>query len=102
MKCKLELCKEVENFNWVNLEINTNDDSLNNTKDKVIHGYYPSSSKVKKDWSQLDKEIDEQEKEDATKDGKVLDYSENPDGTFEANGITYKYKYSKSSNKYRR
>lgn len=31
-------------------------------------------------------------KEDATKDGKLLDYSENPDGTFEADGITYKYK----------
>lgn len=69
MKCKLELVKEVENFNWVNLEVNNNDDSLNNPKDKVVHGYYPSSSKVKKDWSQLDKEIDEQEKEDATKDG---------------------------------
>lgn len=69
MKCKLELHKEVENFNWVNLEVNKNDDSLNNPKDKVVHGYYPSSSKVKKDWSQLDKEIDEQEKEDASKDG---------------------------------
>ena len=69
MKCKLELKKEVENFNWVNLEVNPNDDSLNNPKDKVIHGYYPSSSKVKKDWSQLDKEFDEQEKEDALKDG---------------------------------
>ena len=69
MKCKLELKKEVENFNLVNLEINQNDDSLNNPKDKVVHGYYPSSSKVKKDWSQLDKEIDEQEKEDALKDG---------------------------------
>ena len=52
MKCKVELKKEVENFNWVNLEINQNDDSLNNPKDKVVHGYYPSSSKVKKDWSQ--------------------------------------------------
>ena len=31
-------------------------------------------------------------KEDAIKDGKLLDYSENPDGTFEADGITYKYK----------
>ena len=31
-------------------------------------------------------------KEDAAKDGKLLDYSENPDGTFEADGITYKYK----------
>ena len=69
MKCKLELQKEVENFNWVNLEVNKDDNSLNNPKDKVIHGYYPSSSKVKKDWSQLDKEIDEQEKEDASKDG---------------------------------
>lgn len=69
MKCKLELHKEVENFNWVNLEVNKDDDSLNNPKDKVVHGYYPSSSKVKKDWSQLDKEIDEQEKEDASKDG---------------------------------
>ena len=69
MKCKLELKKEVENFNWVNLEVNPSDDSLNNPKDKVIHGYYPSSSKVKKDWSQLDKEFDEQEKEDALKDG---------------------------------
>ena len=69
MKCKLELKKEVENFNWVNLEVNKDDNSLNNPKDKVVHGYYPSSSKVKKDWSQLDKEIDEQEKEDATKDG---------------------------------
>lgn len=69
MKCKLELHKEVENFNWVNLEVNKNDDSLNNPKDKVVHGYYPSSSKVKKDWSLLDKEIDEQEKEDASKDG---------------------------------
>ena len=69
MKCKLELQKEVENFNWVNLEVNKDDNSLNNPKDKVVHGYYPSSSKVKKDWSQLDKEIDEQEKEDATKDG---------------------------------
>ena len=69
MKCKLELKKEVENFNWVNLETNLNDDSLNNPKEKVVHGYYPSSSKVKKDWSQLDKEFDEQEKEDALKDG---------------------------------
>jgi suppressor of G2 allele of SKP1 len=69
MKCKLELHKEVENFNWVNLEVNKNDDSLNNPKDKVVHGYYPSSSKVKKDWRQLDKENDEQEKEDASKDG---------------------------------
>ena len=69
MKCKLELQKEVENFNWVNLEVNKDDNSLNNPKDKVVHGYYPSSSKVKKDWSQLDKEIDEQEKEDASKDG---------------------------------
>ena len=69
MKCKLELQKEVENFNWVNLEVNKDDNSLNNPKDKVVHGYYPSSSKVKKDWSQLDKEIDEQEKEDALKDG---------------------------------
>ena len=69
MKCKLELQKEVEDFNWVNLEVNKDDNSLNNPKDKVIHGYYPSSSKVKKDWSQLDKEIDEQEKEDASKDG---------------------------------
>ena len=69
MKCKLELQKEVENFNWVNLEVNKDDNSLNNPKDKVIHGYYPSSSKVKKDWSQLDKEIDAQEKEDASKDG---------------------------------
>jgi len=69
MKCKLELRKEVENFNWVNLEVNKDDNSSNNPKDKVVHGYYPTSSKVKKDWSQLDKEIDEQEKEDASKDG---------------------------------
>jgi len=69
MKCKLELQKEVENFNWVNLEVSKDDNSLNNPKDKVVHGYYPTSSKVKKDWSQLDKEIDAQEKEDATKDG---------------------------------
>ena len=69
MKCKLDLQKEVENFNWVNLEVNKDDNSLNSQKDKVVHGYYPSSSKVKKDWSQLDKEIDEQEKEDASKDG---------------------------------
>ena len=68
MKCTFELHKEVENFNWVNLEVNK-DDSLNNPKDKVVHGYYPSSSKVKKDWSQLDKEIEAQEKEDASKDG---------------------------------
>jgi suppressor of G2 allele of SKP1 len=67
MKCKLELQKEVENFNWVNLEVNKDDNSVNNPKDKS--GYYPSSSKVQKDWSQLDKEIDEQEKEDASKDG---------------------------------
>ena len=67
MKCKLELQKEVENFNWVNLEVNKDDNSVNNPKDKS--GYYPSSSKVQKDWSQLDKEIDEQEKEDALKDG---------------------------------
>ena len=67
MKCKLELKKEVENFNWVNLEVNKDDNSVNNPKDKS--GYYPSSSKVQKDWSQLDKEIDEQEKEDALKDG---------------------------------
>ncbi len=26
------------------------------------------------------------------KEGKIKDYSENPDGTFEADGITYKYK----------
>ena len=32
------------------------------------------------------------EKEDTAKEGKLLDYSENPDGTFEADGITYKYK----------
>ena len=35
MKCKLELKKEVENFNWVNLETNLNDDSLNNPKKKL-------------------------------------------------------------------
>ena len=42
MKCKLVLKKEVENFNWVNLETNQNDDSLNKQKEKVIHGYYQS------------------------------------------------------------
>ena len=31
-------------------------------------------------------------KEDTAKEGKLKDYSENPDGTFEADGITYKYK----------
>ena len=34
MKCKLELKKEVENFNWVNLETNLNDDSL-----KLLENY---------------------------------------------------------------
>ena len=69
MKCKLELQKEVENFNWVNLEVNKDDNSLNNPKDKVVHGYYPSSRKLKRIGSNYIKEINEQEKEDATKDG---------------------------------
>ena len=71
MKVKLELKKEIENFNWVNLEINkesnNNINAVNNPKDKVINGYYPSSSKIKKDWNQLDKEIEKELKED-TKD----------------------------------
>jgi suppressor of G2 allele of SKP1 len=67
MKIKLELKKEVENFNWVNLENKYETiDPINNQKDKI--GYYPTSSKVKKDWSQIDKEYDKEEKEDATKD----------------------------------
>ena len=68
MKVKLELKKEVDNFNWVNLENkDSNIDPVNNQKDKI--GYYPTSSKVRKDWSQIDKEYDKEEKEEASKDG---------------------------------
>ena len=67
MKVNLELKKEVDNFNWVNLENkDSNIDPINNQKDKI--GYYPTSSKVRKDWSQIDKEYDKEEKEEASKD----------------------------------
>ena len=61
LKLKLELKKEVPNFNWVNLENITN----NNTgDDRKISGYYPSSSKVKKDWNQIDHEFGKIEKDE--------------------------------------
>ena len=66
MNCKLILVKEVPDFNWVNLEVSGN--SMDNGISAGEQASYPSSSKVKKDWSKLDKEFDEQEKEDAKND----------------------------------
>ena len=63
LKLKLELKKEVPNFNWVNLEnkINTNS---NKDNERLPSGYYPSSSKVKKDWNQIDHEFAKIEKDE--------------------------------------
>ena len=45
MKAEFKLIKEVPDFNWVNLEVNKNEEQ--NTK---VGGYYPSSSKIKKNY----------------------------------------------------
>ena len=45
LKLKLELKKEVANFNWVNLENKVNTNS-NKDNERLPSGYYPSSSKV--------------------------------------------------------
>jgi suppressor of G2 allele of SKP1 len=65
MKCKITLKKGVEGFNWVNLETNNADSK----SQKGVGGNYPSSGKVKRDWSQIDKDMDELEKEEAKLDG---------------------------------
>ena len=67
-KIKLDLKKEVPNFNWVQLEYKGNAE-VNDNKSKVTHGFYPTSSKVKKDWDKLDKELDDEFKADAKADG---------------------------------
>lgn len=65
MKCRCDLIKEVPNFNWINLETNPNiTDPKTDTSDKITYGYYPSSSKVKKDWAQVDKELEAETKEE--------------------------------------
>lgn len=63
MKAELSLFKEVPNFNWVTLEV---EKAPTNVKSG---GYYPSSSKVKKDWSVFDKEYDEGVKQDMKNSG---------------------------------
>ena len=67
MKIMLELEKEIPNFNWVTLE-QSKDTGVNNAQDKVSFGFYPTSSKVKKDWNQFDKELTEEIKEDEKKE----------------------------------
>ena len=68
MKIEIQMQKEIPNFNWVTLELGKGNQAVNNTADKTVYGYYPSSSKVKKDWNQLDKELDKELKEDESKD----------------------------------
>ena len=50
------LKKEIEGFNWVTLEKDKVKESLNDTKQSA----YPSSSKIKKNWDQIDKELDKE------------------------------------------
>lgn len=57
-KIEFKLKKEVENFQWVTLEKQGAAASITNQGN--IQGFkpsYPSSSKVKKDWDNIDKEI---------------------------------------------
>lgn len=61
LKMVITLIKEVPNFNWVNFEVGKGPEV---TTSKPVVGYYPSSSKVKKDWNQLDLELDKEMKEE--------------------------------------
>jgi tetratricopeptide (TPR) repeat protein len=62
-KVEYKLKKEVPDFNWVNVDVAKVKESQPNFKPS-----YPTSSKVKKDWDSLDKELTEQTKEDAKND----------------------------------
>jgi len=58
-KLEIKLKKEVENFQWVTLE-KQNAAAVTNISGGNIQGFkptYPTSSKVKKDWDNIDKEI---------------------------------------------
>jgi suppressor of G2 allele of SKP1 len=65
-KVEIKLKKEVENFQWVTLE--KQNSAVNITSNGNLQGFkptYPTSSKVKKDWDNIDKEITrELDKED--------------------------------------
>jgi suppressor of G2 allele of SKP1 len=68
-KVEFKLKKEVENFQWVTLEKQGAAAAASITSQGNIQGFkpsYPSSSKVKKDWDNIDKEISKElDKEDA-------------------------------------
>jgi len=67
-KIEFKLKKEVENFQWVTLEKQGAAAASSITSQGNIQGFkpsYPSSSKVQKDWDNIDKEISrELDKED--------------------------------------
>lgn len=59
-KIEFLLQKEIENFQWVTLEKQSAAASSSLTDNGNIQGFkptYPSSSKVKKDWDNIDKQI---------------------------------------------
>lgn len=59
-KIEFKLKKEVENFQWVTLERQGAAAASSITNNGNIQGFkpsYPSSSKVKKDWDNIDKQI---------------------------------------------
>ena len=57
------LKKEVENFNWISVDKKKIDESSS-----VFKSTYPTSSKVKKDWDNLEKEINQELVSDAKND----------------------------------
>lgn len=55
------LKKEIEGFNWVTLEKEGVKEAINDSK---TFSQYPTSAKVKKNWDQVDKELDAETKDD--------------------------------------
>jgi tetratricopeptide (TPR) repeat protein len=62
-KAELKLKKEIENFNWVTVDRAKVNELSSNFKPS-----YPTSSKVKKDWNNLEKEINQELANDAKND----------------------------------
>lgn len=62
-KAELKLKKEIDHFNWVTIDRSKVNEVVSNSQP-----IYPTSSKVKKDWNNLEKEINKELAEDAKND----------------------------------
>jgi suppressor of G2 allele of SKP1 len=62
-KAELNLKKEIDHFNWVTIDRTKVGEVVSNSQP-----IYPTSSKKKKDWNNLEKEINQQLAEDAKND----------------------------------